>query len=142
MFGSGDPLNDRLNAKKKKKEPKEDNSDFYNYKPPWNLNLNYTMTYNNSARQNEISSHSIMFSGDIELAPRWSVGISSGYDLANPGFTFTQLRFNRDLKSWQMSFNWRPIGVNTSWFFFIGIKSGMFKDIKYDKNREPDRTLR
>lgn len=142
LFGSGDPLNDRLNANKKKKEPKEDNSDFYNYKPPWNLNLNYTMTYSNTARQNEISSHSIMFSGDIELSPRWSVGVSSGYDLANPGFTFTQLRFNRDLKSWQMSFNWRPIGVNTSWFFFIGIKSGMFRDIKYDKNREPDRTLR
>ena len=142
LFGSGDPLNDRLNPNRKDKEPKEDNNKFYNYKPPWSLNLNYTMTYNNSARQNEISSHSIMFSGDIEFSPRWSVGASSGFDLVDPGFTFTQLRFNRDLKSWQFSFNWRPIGNNTSWFFFIGIKSGIFRDIKYDKNREPDRTLR
>lgn len=142
LFGSGDPLNDRLNANKKKKKPKADDNKFYNYKPPWSLNLNYTMTYNNSARQNDISSHSIMFSGDIELSPRWSVGASSGFDLVDPGFTFTQLRFNRDLKSWQFSFNWRPIGDNTSWFFFIGIKSGIFRDIKYDKNREPDRTLR
>ena len=142
LFGSGDPLNDRLNAKKKKDEPKTDDSEFYNYKPPWSLNLNYTMTYSNNARQNEISSHSIMFSGDIELAPRWSIGVSSGYDLANQGFTFTQLRFNRDLKSWQMNFSWRPTGDLSSWFFFIGIKSGMFRDIKYDKNREPDRTLR
>ncbi len=141
LFGSGDPLNNRLNPRSKKDEPKTDDSEFYNYKPPWSLNLQYAMTYNNSARQNEISSHSIMFSGDIELSPRWSIGASSGFDLVDPGFTFTQLRFNRDLKSWQFSFNWRPIGDNTSWFFFIGIKSGIFRDIKYDKNREPDRTL-
>lgn len=141
LFGSGDPLNNRLNPNDKKDEPKTDDNEFYNYKPPWSLNFQYAMTYNNSARQNEISSHSIMFSGDIELSPRWSIGASSGFDLVDPGFTFTQLRFNRDLKSWQFSFNWRPIGDNTSWFFFIGIKSGIFRDIKYDKNREPDRTL-
>ncbi len=141
LFGSGDPLNSGLTPSRNNEESKEDDNEFYNYKPDWTLNLNYTMTYNNSARQNEISSHSIMFSGDINFSPLWSIGASSGFDLVDPGFTFTQLRFNRDLKSWQMSFNWRPIGNNTSWFFFIGIKSGIFRDIKYDKNREPDRTL-
>jgi hypothetical protein len=141
LFGSGDPLNPGLNPRNPDKDSKKDDNEFYNYKPPWNLNIQYAMTYNNSQRQNEISSHSIMFSGDIELSPRWSISASSGYDLANPGITFTQLQFNRDLKSWQMSFNWRPIGELRSWFFFIGIKSGIFRDIKYDKNREPDRTL-
>jgi len=142
LFGTGDPLNPALNRNQDlNKDPKKDESEFYNYKPPWSLNLQYAMTYNNTARQNEISSHSIMFSGDIELSPRWSVGVSSGYDLVNPGFTFTQFTFNRDLKSWQMSFNWRPLGSQRSWFFFIGIKSGIFRDIKYDKNREPDRSI-
>ena len=28
-----------------------------------------------------------MFSGDIELSPRWSVGASSGYDFKNNGFS-------------------------------------------------------
>ncbi len=140
LFGSGDPLNPGLNNRNQE-ESKKDENEFYNYKPPWNLNLQYAMTYNNSARQNQISSHSIMFSGDIELSPRWSISASSGFDLVNPGFTFTQFQFSRDLKSWQMSFNWRPIGELRSWFFFIGIKSGIFRDIKYDKNREPDRTL-
>ncbi len=141
LFGQGDPLNDQLTRTAEEEEPKEDDNEFYNYKPKWSLNFQYAMTYNNIARQNEISSHSLMFSGDIELSPGWSVGASSGYDFVNPGFTFTQLRFNRDLKSWTMSFNWQPIGNLRSWFFFIGIKSGIFRDIKYDKNREPDRTL-
>lgn len=141
LFGEGDPLNDQLNRGDEKKEPKTDDNEFYNYKPDWTLNFQYAMTYNNIGRQNEISSHSLMFSGDIELSPRWSIGASSGYDFVNSGFTFTQFRFNRDLKSWRMSFNWQPIGNLRSWFFFIGIKSGIFRDIKYDKNREPDRTL-
>lgn len=109
--------------------------------PKWNVNLAYTASYNNRARQNEISNHSLMFSGDIELAPRWTVGVSSGYDFVNQGFTYTQFRFERDLKSWRMSFNWRPFGRYESWYFFIGIKASVLSDIKYDKHREPNRQL-
>jgi hypothetical protein len=130
-----------LNRPNPDKEPVSDENEFYNYAIPWNLNLSYTMTYSNTARENEISSHSIMFSGDVELSPTWNVGVSSGYDLRNKGFSFTQLRFAKDLKSWQMSFNWTPFGVRRSWFFFIGIKSNILQDVKYDKNRERDRTL-
>ncbi|PKV50703.1 lipopolysaccharide assembly outer membrane protein LptD (OstA) [Aquimarina sp. MAR_2010_214] len=126
-----------------KDKSKNDDKDIknYNYKIPWSLRLSYNVNYGNSARQNEISSHSIMFSGDVELAPRWSVGVSSGYDLKNPGFTYTNLRFQRDLESWVMNFNWIPFSDRTSWNFFIGIKSSMLSDIKWDKRREPDRQL-
>lgn len=117
------------------------NRQWYNYKIPWNLRLAYTMTYQNMARQNEIASHSIMFSGDIELAPKWVVGGSSGFDIKEGGFTFTQLRFMRDLDSWRMSFNWVPFSARTSWYFFIGIKSAILRDIKYDQRRVPDRRL-
>lgn len=117
----------------------EDETERYHYKIPWNLRLSYTVTYNNLQRQNEISSHSLMFSGDMNLSPRWKVGASSGYDLKNKGFTYTQLRFQRDLKSWRMSFNWTPFGNRASWYFFIGIKANVLSDIKYDKRRERDR---
>ena len=138
LFGSARPLNQR-NAGND--ETTENDKENYNYAIPWNLNLSYTFTYDNSRRQKEISSHSIMFNSDVELSPRWSIGASSGFDLKNQGFTFTQLRFARDLKSWKMTFNWTPFGRRESWFFFIGIKSNIFSDIKYDKNREPLRRL-
>ncbi|HSI69713.1 MAG TPA: putative LPS assembly protein LptD [Gillisia sp.] len=118
-----------------------ENDQWYNYKIPWNFRMQYTMTYNNTARQNEISSHSIMFSGDIEIAPKWVVGGSSGFDLKDAGFTYTQLRFQRDLDSWRMSFNWVPFSPRASWYFFIGIKSAILRDIKYDRRMEPDRRL-
>ena len=138
LFGSSE----MMNRPDPNEEPVEDENERYNYAIPWNLNLSYTMTYSNLAREDEISSHSIMFSGDVELSPTWKVGVSSGYDIKNKGFTFTQLRFAKDLKSWQMSFNWTPFGIRRSWFFFIGIKSNILQDVKYDRNREPDRTLR
>ncbi len=118
------------------------NKDWYNYKIPWDLRLAYTITYNNTARQDEISSQSLMFSSNLELSPRWKVGFSSGYDFKNKGVTQTNFRFQRDLESWKMSFNWTPIGsVNTSWYFFVGIKSSILSDIKYDQRREPDQGL-
>ena len=116
-------------------------TDLYNYKIPWSLRVAYAVNYSNSRRQNEISSHSLMFSGDIELSPRWSVGASSGYDLKNNGFTYTQLRFERDLESWRMNFSWIPFSTRSSWNFFIGIRSSILKDIKYEKRKQPDKQL-
>ena len=82
-----------------------------------------------------------MFSGDIEFSPRWSVGASSGYDLKNKGFTYTQLRFERDLESWRMNFSWIPFSNRSSLNFFIGIRSSILKDIKYEKRKQPDKQL-
>lgn len=116
-------------------------SEFYNHNIPWSLRLAYAVNYSNTRRENLISSHSIMFSGDIELSPKWSVGASSGYDLKSNGFTFTQLRFERDLMSWRMNFSWVPFSTISSWNFFIGIKSNILKDLKYEKRRQPDQRL-
>jgi len=115
--------------------------DLYNYKIPWSLRLAYAVNYNNTARQNQISSHSLMFSGDFELSPKWTVGASSSYDLKNKGFGLTQLRFERDLLSWRMNFSWVPFGTYGSWNFFIGIKSALLKDLKYEKNKQRDARL-
>ncbi len=131
----------RLGDEDEDKE-KEVESEFYNFTLPWSLRLAYAVNYSNSSRQREISSNSLMFSGDVDLSPRWTVGVSSGYDFKNQGFTYTQLRFERDLMSWRMNFSWIPFSDRSSWNFFIGIKSSLLKDIKYDKRREPDQRLR
>jgi hypothetical protein len=141
LFGEAiDTANEQINGEVEEKEV-DVSKDRYRFKIPWSLNFAYTVTYNNAARQNEISNQSLMFSGDVELSPRWSVGGNSGYDFARQGISFTTLRFQRDLESWQMSFNWTPIGPRQSWFFFIGIKAGSLSDIQWDQQRRPDPTF-
>lgn len=123
-------------------EKAEKNKSFYNALLPWDLRLAYSLSYTNSARQNQITNNSLMISGNVDVTPRWKVGASTGFDFVQKGVTFTQLRFERDLLSWRMDFNWVPIGDYTSWGFFIGIKSSVLSDIKWDKRNQPDRTLR
>ena len=140
LFGKPQDFADqRLNNNGDNENPPP--NDLYKYKLPWSLRLAYALNYNNSRRQNEISSHSLMFSGDVELSPRWSIGVSSGYDFKNKGVTYTQLRFERDLESWRMNFSWIPFSNRSSWNFFIGIRSGILSDIKYDKQRQRDKQL-
>src|SRR5690554_616903 len=144
LFGEASDIYDGRIYKEESKEDEEarTNVEWYNYSIPWDMRLAYTITYGNDRRQNEISSQSIMLSTNLSIAPRWTVGVSSGYDFKNNGVTLTQFRFQRDLESWQMSFNWTPIGsINTAWYFFIGIKSSMLSDIKYEKRREGDKRL-
>jgi len=145
LFGrSADLSNNKQSLFDKDKDETDENksTEFYNTKLPWDLQFAYSVTYNNSNRQSEISNNSLMISGNVELAPRWKVGVSTGYDFAQNGVTFTQFRFERDLESWRMSFNWVPYGTNAYWGFYIGISSSILSDIKWDKNRVPDRVLR
>ena len=141
LFGRAmDTSTEEFSSPDEEKEEKTPNN-LYSYKIPWSLRMAYAVNYNNSVGQDVISSHSLMFSGDVELSPKWSAGISSGYDFKNQGITYTQLRFERDLLSWRMNFSWIPFSANKSWNFFIGIKSGMLSDIKYDKRRQRDKIL-
>ena len=77
-----------------------------------------------------------MFSGNIQLSPRWKVRVSSGYDFKNKGFNLTQLGFQRNLKSFDLRFNWVPFGRNERWDFFIGISSSILRDLKWDQRSQ------
>lgn len=117
-------------------------TELYKATIPWNLNLTYSAFYSNNGVSNiGIQSHGLMFSGDVELTPKWKVGFSSGYDIEGGGFSFTRLNFSRDLDSWRLNFNWIPFGDNQSYVFFIGVKSSVLSDLKYDQNRPPNRVL-
>ena len=138
LFGRAEDFTDRRMEDPENNDPAPTYPS-YRSKIPWNLKLAYSLTYNNSRGQRDFSNNSLMFSGNIDLTPKWKVGVSSGYDFKGKGFTYTQLRFNRDLNSWRLNFSWVPFSDRASWNFFIGIKSCLLSDIKYEKQSEPNR---
>jgi lipopolysaccharide assembly outer membrane protein LptD (OstA) len=142
LFGKTNDFSDR-NGSLFEKDEEEDGkfAEFFKAKLPWDLRLAYSLTYSNRNRENEISNSSLMFSGNIDISPKWKLGLSSGYDFARKGISPTQLNFERDLLSWRMSFSWTPIGPSKTWYFFIGISSSVLSDIKWDKRNLPDRRL-
>jgi len=142
LFGTNVDLSDRRQSQFGTSEDDEDTfSEFFKTVIPWDLTIAYSLTYGNNAGENQIIGNSLMLSGNMDLTPRWKMGISSGYDFVQKGVTFTQIRMERDLLSWRIDFNWQPLGDNPSWGFFIGLKSPILSDLKYDKRSVPDRVL-
>lgn len=143
LFGTNTDLAD-LRTSQFDEEDNSENavSEFFKYALPWDMNLAYSITYSNNNREKKITGNSLMVSMNTDLTPKWKIGVSTGYDFVLNGVTFTQLRFERDLLSWRMDFNWVPFGENTNWGFFIGIKSGVLSDIKWDRRNQPDRAIR
>lgn len=142
LFGSNVDFSDRRDSQFDDEAEKLPQSEFFSQVLPWDLTFAYSLTYGNMSRQNEIIGNSVMISGNVDISPKWKIGVSTGYDFVQHGVTFTQLRFERDLLSWRMDFNWTPFGENAYWGFFIGIKSGMLSDIKWEKRTQPARVLR
>ncbi|WP_306350205.1 putative LPS assembly protein LptD [Flavobacterium sp. '19STA2R22 D10 B1'] len=144
LFGTNNDFSDRRKSQFNDDDNDEEDafSGFFNADLPWDLRLAYSLTYGNINRENKITGNSIMVSGNLDLTPKWKVGVSTGYDFVQKGVTFTQFRFERDLLSWRMDFNWVPFGDNSYWGFFIGIKSSVLSDIKWEKRDVPVRTIR
>ena len=136
------PANSLASNSSSSQNNEEEITELYKSTIPWNLNFAYSAAYTNIGTGNTgIQSHSLMFGGDFELTPKWKVGFSSGYDIASGGFSFTRMNFSRDLDSLKMTFNWVPFGNNQSYVFFIGVKSGILNDLKYEQNKPPERVL-
>lgn len=136
LFGTNTDLGDSRRSQFEDEEETDGEdkiSEFFNSKLPWDMTFAYSLTYGNNNRENQIIGNSIMISANADITPKWKAGVSTGYDFVQKGVTFTQLRFERDLLSWRMDFNWSPFGTNANWGFFIGIKSGVLSDIKWDK---------
>jgi lipopolysaccharide assembly outer membrane protein LptD (OstA) len=141
LFGTNTDLNDSRNSQFANQKDDEDDviTEFFKAKIPWDMTMAYSLTYSNVNRENKITGNSIMVSANMDITPKWKGGVSTGYDFVQKGVTFTQFRFERDLLSWRMAFNWSPLGINSNWNFFIGIKSGMLSDIKWNKRSTSNR---
>ena len=65
------------------------NTDLFRSNIPWSVNLVYAANYSSiSGKPGEIQNHTLGFSGNLELSPKWKVGYSSGYDVKGGACSF------------------------------------------------------
>ncbi|HCR55175.1 MAG TPA: LPS-assembly protein LptD [Cytophagales bacterium] len=102
---------------------------------PWNLRINYNLTYNKNGKQASNITQAVRLNGDLSLTEKWKITFNTGYDFDNKEFTQTFFNINRDLHCWQVSLGWTPFGTFQSYNFSIGVKSGMLRDLKLDRTR-------
>jgi hypothetical protein len=112
------------------------NPDMYvDFDIPWNLRINYTIDYSKPGYLKPTITQAIRFNGDLSVTEKWKVDFNSGFDFQSKKFTQSQFGIRRDLHCWQVSLSWVPFGRYQNYNFTIGIKSGMLRDLKLDRQR-------
>ncbi|HKL72237.1 MAG TPA: putative LPS assembly protein LptD [Marinilabiliaceae bacterium] len=116
-----------------------DDNGYAEFDIPWNMSINYSMrlVQDKFNKQKMAYDHKftadINASGRITLTPKWDLSLSSGYNLERKEISHTNLRINRNLHCWNMSFNLVPVGRYKSFFFSISVNSSLLRDLKYEK---------
>lgn len=123
----------------------DEHFDFWGEKTPgfqpfsfqWNIsfdvNYSYSREYINSTLQN------LIISTNLSLQPtrNWTIRLSAQYDVFNRELISPVININRDLHCWEMTFVWYPRGFNAGYYFRIGIKSSILRDLKIEKRSSP-----
>ncbi len=124
----------------------ENRQDYVDFDVPWSLSLRYSLNYSfdprrrlikegSSDRNNSRVRQSVMFNGDVSIAPKWKIGFESGFDFQQKDITQTGFHVNRDLGCFEMRFDWIPFGRFTSYYVQINVKSAMLSDLKLQRRR-------
>lgn len=124
--------------------PTEADEDGYaQFEIPWNISLNYSMRLVPGEFNKERMAYDhkltadVNISGRVSLTKKWDLSVSSGYNFDRKEISHTNLRVNRNLHCWNMSFNMVPIGRYKSYFFTIAVNSSLLRDLKYEKRSHP-----
>lgn len=112
-----------------------DPSHYVDFSIPWNLRINYNLSYNNSILNPDDIKQSLQFSGDLSLSEQWKIQFNSGYDFEAKQLTQTNIKILRDLHCWTMSLDWTPFGYYTSYNFRINVKSSVLQDLKMERRK-------
>jgi hypothetical protein len=141
--GKSDTADDETEQPKEENDARIDESNEMDFVPgttsggyvdfdiPWSLRVSYSWSYSKSGLEKSVS-HTVNFSGDLNITKNWKIGFSSGYDIKEKDMIFTSLNFYRDLHCWEMSFGVVPFGERRSYSFNIHAKSSLLQDLKYD----------
>ncbi len=134
-----------LKKKKDPKTPPKGRTTYHSvtydeYKVPWSFRVDYSYTFTNvfvveKKRYEGRPVHSLRFSGNMTLTPKWRVTFNSAYDFENKEFMATSFNLSRDLHCWEMTMNIIPFGRLQSYNFQINIKSNILQDLKYKKSK-------
>lgn len=110
----------------------DDDYDYFDI--PWSFSFNYNYNYRKNGFKSK-TTQTLSFSGDFSLTPKWKIGFSSGWDFETQKISHTSFNLTRDLHCWIATLNVIPFGERKSFNFTIGVRSGILKDLKYDKQK-------
>lgn len=124
---------------KKKSELSTDADGYAAWSVPWNLTVNYSVSYGYGEFDKEKLEYkgkitqNLSFSGNIRPTKNWNFGFSASYNFDTKKIAYMNCNISRDLHCFSMRASFVPVGPYKSYNFHISVKSSMLSDLKYDK---------
>lgn len=117
------------------------------FRNPWNVTINYTFAYITSdnyayymllSNKNYNSNivQTINIRADLNITRKWKIGVTTGYDIQQKDFSYTEINIYRDLHCWEMQFGWVPFGGRKGWHFQINVKASVLRDLKFQMKQD------
>lgn len=127
---------DSVQLKKQELEKRENDKKVvydvkYNIPISGGLNYNYSMDMHNPNNIYKTSN----ISGNLGFSPsdKWKFTFATSYDFFTKQISAPYVTIYRDLKSWEINFNWYPTGIYRGFFFQVRIKAPSLNDVKIEK---------
>lgn len=109
--------------------------EYADFSAPWNLAVSYSYNYTKMTPKRVSTSQSVSISGGFSINQAWRFGFTSGFDMNTLEPTITTLNIGRDLHCWDMYVSIVPWGTLQSFSFRINVKSGVLRDLKFEKRK-------
>lgn len=100
---------------------------------PLSGSLNYNFSENRQNPTRIYKTSNVSASLNVSPTPKWRFSFTASYDIENRQVGAPYVTAYRDLNSWEINFNWYPIGIYRGFFFQVRIKAPQLQDLKYTK---------
>jgi len=101
---------------------------------PWQASFSLSLNQNRSNPAKPTTTANLTLdNADLQLSKNWRVGVYAHFDLRKKTIVDQRYTIHRDLHCWEMQFFWTPTGYSKGFYFRLGIKAPLLKDIKIEK---------
>jgi hypothetical protein len=115
--------------------------EFADFNIPWSIDFSYSLRLNRTRVPNKPGefqkniNQDFTFNGDLNLTPKWKIGMSGSYNITRKELGMLSMNFSRDLHCWQMFIAVSPVGRYKFFTLNISPKSNMLRDLKVNRTR-------
>lgn len=103
------------------------------YHIPFSGSLNYNYSQSRPIPSSFSKSSNVSGNLNFSISDKWRFTFSTSYDLVNKQISAPYFTLYRDLKSWELLFDWYPTGSYRGFKLMIRIKAPQLQDIKIEK---------
>lgn len=120
-------------------------ANYVDFNIPYTLQVRYNVRLNRNYKRDAVTNafkdtlvfgQDLNFSGDVNLTPKWKIGLQSGYNFVDKNLSFTSIDIYRDLHCWEMRMNVIPFGFRKSYNFSLSVKASVLQDLKLNRRKD------